>query len=66
MLSSAALPSSSLVHAPQPQLSDRIGEVDPDRAPGDAAAAPDTADLAELIDPRRQLVHQPLPVSGCG
>ena len=35
----------------------------PDRAPGDAAAAADAAGRAELVDPRRELVGQPLAVA---
>ena len=40
-----------------------LGDVDADRAPGDAAAAADAARRAELVDPVRQLVGHPLPVA---
>src|SRR5579885_3834916 len=41
-----------------------LGDVDADGAPGDAAAAADAARRAELVDPRGELVRQPLPVPG--
>ena len=40
-----------------------LGDVDPDRAPGDAAPAADAARAAELVDPGRELVRHPLPVA---
>src|SRR5215475_7207830 len=43
---------------------DLLGDVDADRAPGDAAAAADAARRAELIDPGGELVRHPLPVAG--
>src|ERR1019366_1126800 len=46
--------------------SDFLRDVDPDRAPGDAAPAPDAARGAELIDPARELVSQPLPIARLG
>ena len=45
-----------------------LGDVDPDGAPGEAAAAADAAGRTELVDPGRQLVRHPLAVarpSGC-
>jgi len=38
-------------------------DIDPDRAPGDAAAAADAPGAPELIPPRRELVRQPLAVA---
>ena len=43
-----------------------LGDVDPDRAPGDAAAAADAARAAELVVPGAELVGQPLPVARAG
>ena len=43
---------------------DLLRQVDADRAPGDAATAPDAAGSAKLIDPRRQFVREPLTVAG--
>ena len=43
-----------------------LGEVDADRAPGDAPATTDAPRLAELVPPGRQLVGEPLPVAGLG
>src|SRR5579884_4250934 len=43
-----------------------FGDVDPDRTPRDAAAAPDAARDSELVDPTGQLVRHPLPVPGPG
>ena len=40
-----------------------LGDVDADRAPGDAAPAADAARRAELVDPVGQLVGHPLPVA---
>ena len=40
-----------------------LGDVDPDRAPGDAAAAADAARAAELVVPGAELVRQPLAVA---
>ena len=40
-----------------------LGDVDGDRAPGDAAPAADAARGAELVDPGRELVGHPLPVA---
>ena len=40
-----------------------LGDVDADRAPGDAAAAADAARGAELVDPARQLVRHPLAIA---
>lgn len=47
---------------------DFFGEVYSYGAPGDAAAAPDTAGCAELIDPGCQFVCEPhaIAVFGCG
>src|SRR5262249_58040172 len=42
---------------------DLLGDVDPDRAPRDAAAAADAAGRAELVVPRAELVRHPLPVA---
>ncbi len=42
---------------------DFLGQIDADRTPGDASPAPDAAGRAELVDPRGQLVRQPLAVS---
>src|SRR5581483_10825769 len=39
-----------------------LGDVDPDRAPGETPAAPDAARGVELLPPRRQLVGHPLAV----
>ena len=43
-----------------------LGEVDPHRAPGDAAAAADATRGVELVPPGRQLVGQPLAVARRG
>src|SRR6478736_8780382 len=48
------------------QGGDLFDDVDPDRAPRDAAPAPDAAGRAELVDPRAELVRQPLPVARAG
>ncbi len=40
-----------------------VADVDPDRAPGDAAAAADAAGAPELVPPGRELVGEPLPVA---
>ena len=40
-----------------------LGDVDPDRAPGDAAAAADAAGAAELVVPGAELVGEPLAVA---
>ena len=40
-----------------------LGDVDPHRAPGDAAAAAHAARAAELVDPGRELVRHPLAVA---
>src|SRR5579863_736444 len=40
-----------------------LGNVDADRAPGDAAPAANAARSAKLIDPVRQLVRHPLPIA---
>src|SRR5687767_9559927 len=45
---------------------DLLGDVDADRAPGDAAPAPDAARASELIVPGGELVSEPLPVAGTG
>src|SRR3990172_11495039 len=42
---------------------DLLGDVDPDRAPGDAAAAADAPRRAELVEPGAELVRHPLPVA---
>src|SRR5262245_7168358 len=49
-----------------PDSADFFCNVDADRAPCDAAAAPDTARNIKLVDPGRQLVCHPLPISGKG
>src|SRR6516162_4727512 len=41
-----------------------FGDIDPDRAPGDAATTADATRTAELIDPVGQLVGYPLAVAG--
>jgi hypothetical protein len=46
-----------------PDCRDFLGHVDADRAPGDAPPAADTAGHVELIEPRGELVGQPLPVT---
>src|SRR5512139_718040 len=46
------------------QRSDLFGEINADRAPGDAAAAAYAAAAAELVVPGRELVRQPLAVAG--
>ena len=54
---------------PSPSCADGrglLGQVDADRAPGDAAAAADAARGVELVPPGRQLVGQPLPVARRG
>ena len=43
-----------------------LGEVDADRAPGDATAAADAARGAELVQPSGELVRHPLPVARLG
>src|SRR3989440_12003093 len=43
-----------------------LGDVDADRAPGDAPAAAHAARLAELVVPGAELVGQPLPVPAAG
>ena len=43
-----------------------LGHVDPDRAPGDAAAAADAARAVELVVPGAELVGQPLAVARRG
>ena len=43
---------------------DLLGHVDPHRAPRDAAAAADAPARPELVDPRRELVREPLAVPG--
>ena len=48
---------------PRPDRGELLGDVDPDRAPGDAAAAADAARAAELVVPGAELVRQPLPVA---
>ena len=40
-----------------------LGDVDADRAPGDAAAAADAAGRAELVDPGGELVGHPLAIA---
>src|SRR5262245_2103932 len=50
---------SSLARSDRGQL---LGDVDPDRAPRDAAAAADAARAAELVVPRAELVREPLSV----
>ena len=42
---------------------DLLGDVDADRAPGDAAAAADAPGRAELVVPGAELVRHPLPVA---
>ena len=55
------------LHAgPRRSWPDLLGEIDPGRAPGDAASAADAARLAELVPPGRELVGEPLPVAGTG
>src|SRR6516164_9864320 len=43
-----------------------LGDIDPDRAPGDAATTADATGAAELIDPVGQLVSHPLAVARSG
>ena len=43
-----------------------FSDVDAHRAPGNAAAATNTAGRSKLIDPRGQLVGEPLTISGAG
>src|SRR5579862_4539475 len=40
-----------------------LGDIDADRAPGDATPAADAARGAELVDPACKLVRDPLPVA---
>ena len=40
-----------------------FGDVDPDRTPGDATSAADATRAAELVEPARQLVSDPLAVA---
>src|SRR3954451_17367697 len=40
-----------------------LGDVDPDRAPGDAPTAADAAGAPELVEPRPELVGEPLAVA---
>src|SRR5512147_1121864 len=40
-----------------------FGDVDADRAPRDAAAAPDAAGAPVLVMPGAELVHQPLAIA---
>ena len=46
-----------------PDRGELLGHVDPDRAPRDAAPAPDAAGRAELVDPGAELVREPLAVA---
>src|SRR5690348_15942081 len=58
--------SSSVRTGPPVRLADGaslLGDVDPDRVPGDAAPASDAARRPELVDPRRELVGHPLAVA---
>src|SRR5450759_987649 len=62
----AAISSSSVRIARELAVADRpclLGDVDADRAPGDAATAADAAGAAELVDPGRELVRHPLAVA---